>query len=228
VKALATQTARSTEEIARHIGQVRSATGASVAAVTRIEQTIAEISAIAGSIAAAVEQQGASTAEIARNVTETATAANAMTSRTNEVSTEAVDTGRLAADVRDNTVALNAAVEELRHSVIKVVRTSSTDVDRRRAPRFAVDMTGRLNVAGRSDHTVAISDLSAGGACVRGAPDLAVGTRAELRPSGVAAAFPCVVRATDSDGTHLAFALDDAGRAALRVMLERFAARLAA
>ena len=82
VKALATQTARSTREIARHIGQVRTATGASVAAVTQIEQTISEINAIAGSIAAAVEQQGAATAEIARNVTETATAANEMTSRT--------------------------------------------------------------------------------------------------------------------------------------------------
>src|SRR5207248_5333196 len=50
VKQLATQTARSTEEITRHIAQVRTATGASVAAVGRIEQTITEINAIAGSI----------------------------------------------------------------------------------------------------------------------------------------------------------------------------------
>ena len=71
VKSLATQTARSTQEIARHIAQVRDATGASVAAVSRIEQTISEINAISGSIAAAVEQQGAATAEIARNVSDT-------------------------------------------------------------------------------------------------------------------------------------------------------------
>jgi methyl-accepting chemotaxis protein len=45
VKALATQTARSTEEIAQHIAQVRSATGVSVAAVVRIEKTIGEINA---------------------------------------------------------------------------------------------------------------------------------------------------------------------------------------
>ena len=67
VKQLATQTAKSTEEISRHIGEVRAATGASVAAVGHIEETIGEINAIAGSIAAAVEQQGAATAEIARN-----------------------------------------------------------------------------------------------------------------------------------------------------------------
>jgi len=54
VKALATQTARSTEQIARHISEVRGATVASAAAVARIEQTIGESQCIAGSIAAAV------------------------------------------------------------------------------------------------------------------------------------------------------------------------------
>jgi methyl-accepting chemotaxis protein len=125
VKALATQTAHSTQEIARHIAQVRSATGASVAAVARIEQTITEINAISGSIAAAVEQQGAATAEIARNVTETSNAANEMTSRLNDVSSEAIGTSRHAAEGRDGTVALNQDLEELRHSVIRVVRAST-------------------------------------------------------------------------------------------------------
>ena len=40
VKALANQTARSTEEITRPIGKARAATSASVAAVTRIEDTM--------------------------------------------------------------------------------------------------------------------------------------------------------------------------------------------
>ena len=117
VKALATQTARSTQEIGRHIGQVRSATGAAVAAVARIEQTIAEVNAIAGSVAAAVEEQGAATAEIARNVTETAVAASEMTGRAAEVSAEAGETGRQAAGVRENAAGLVGAMEELRHSV---------------------------------------------------------------------------------------------------------------
>ena len=88
VKALATQTARSTQEIARHIADVRTATGASVDAVARIGETIREVDMIANSIAAAVEQQGAATREIARNVTETASAARDMTQRTQEVSAE--------------------------------------------------------------------------------------------------------------------------------------------
>ncbi len=103
VKQLATQTARSTDEINRHIGEIRTATGASVAAVGHIEETISEVNAIASSIAAAVEQQSAATAEIARNVTETATAANEMTERTNDVSAEASATGQQAAEVLADT-----------------------------------------------------------------------------------------------------------------------------
>jgi methyl-accepting chemotaxis protein len=228
VKALAAQTARSTEEIARHIDEVRSATGASVAAVARIEQTITEIYAISGSIAAAIEQQGAATAEIARNVNETAVAANEMTSRTNDVSNEAVETGRHAADVRDNTAALNKAVEELRHTVIRVVRTSTTEVNRRQAPRQALDLAARLTIAGHAEQAVRVSDLSEGGACMRGAPDQPVGTRGTLRVDGVAAALPYIARATDGQELHVAFVLDAAGRTAVRAVMERFARRLAA
>jgi methyl-accepting chemotaxis protein len=140
VKALATQTARSTQEIGRHIGQVRAATVAAVAAVARIEQTITEVSAIAGSVAAAVEEQGTATAEIARNVTETAMAAREMTSRTEEVSAEAGETCRQASGVRENAAGLDGAMEELRHSVIRAVRVSAAEVDRRNGVRHAADL----------------------------------------------------------------------------------------
>jgi methyl-accepting chemotaxis protein len=228
VKALATQTAHSTQEIGRHIGQVRAATGASVAAVTRIEQTITEINAIAGSIAAAVEQQGAATAEIARNVTETANAANEMTSRTSDVSSEAVDTGRLATDVRDNIVALNQAVEELRHSVVRVVRTSASDVDRRQTQRYPIDLAARLGAVGQGEQPVRMIDLSEGGFSVSGAANLAVGTRCALRIDGVMMPLPCTVRSVEGGALHLAFALDAAGSAALRPILERLGLHRAA
>jgi methyl-accepting chemotaxis protein len=140
VKQLATQTTQSTYEITRHIGEVREATGASVAAMGRIQQTIDEINVIATSIAAAVEEQGVATAEIARNVTETAEAAREMTRRINEVSMEAQSTGRDTARVRDNTIALNSEVSELQHAVIRVVRTATTDVDRRQVGGYAADL----------------------------------------------------------------------------------------
>ena len=120
VKALATQTASSTQEIGRHIDEVRAATGASAAAVGRIGQTIGEVNVIAGSIAAAVEEQGAAASEIARNVAEAASAANEMTSQISEVSSEAERTDRHAGAVHDNASGLNAAVSELKQSLIRV------------------------------------------------------------------------------------------------------------
>jgi methyl-accepting chemotaxis protein len=128
VKALATQTTGSTQEIARHLKEVRTATQASAAAVGRIEQTIGEVNAIAGSIAAAVEEQGAATSEIARNVAETASAANEMTRQIGEVSSEAERADGQARAVQDDTGGLNAAVAELKQSLIRVVRTSTADV----------------------------------------------------------------------------------------------------
>jgi methyl-accepting chemotaxis protein len=223
VKALATQTARSTQEIAQHIGQVRGATGASVAAVARIEQTIGEINAIAGSIAAAVEEQGAATAEIARNVTETASAADEMTNRTTEVSTEAEMTGKHAAEVRENAVALNTAVGELRHSVIRVVRTSTTEVDRRQAVRYQVDLPCRLSVPGQPDCSGRVADISRGGAAVRGGPSLQTGTRGTLRPESAGFVLPFTVLASEANALHLAFQVDQTTAAKFEPFLERLA-----
>jgi methyl-accepting chemotaxis protein len=227
VKTLATQTARSTEEIAQHIAQVRSATGASVAAVARIEQTIGEVSAIAGAIAAAVEQQQTATGEIARNVNETAAAANEMTSRTTEVSTEAENTGRHAAEVRENAAGLNTAVSDLRHSVIRVVRTSTAEVDRRGIARYSADLPCRLSAAGK-DHAARVIDLSERGAAVRGAPSMAPGARAVLRVDAIGLPLPCVVRGSDDDTLHVTFELDEAGAAKVRAVVERLGQRRAA
>jgi methyl-accepting chemotaxis protein len=159
VKSLATQTAKSTEEIGRHIAEVRAATGESVTAVRHIEQTIGEINAIAGSIAAAVEEQGAATAEIARNVTETATAANTMTERANEVSVEAGKTGQQAAEVRENTTALDVAMHDLQNTVIRVVRTATADVDRRQYRRRPCLVEATIVCQGQSG-TAMLHDMS--------------------------------------------------------------------
>jgi methyl-accepting chemotaxis protein len=227
VKALATQTASSTQEIGRHISQVRAATEASVAAVTRIERTISEVNAIAGSIAASVAQQGSATAQIARNVADTATAANEMTARTTEVSTEAGETGRRATEVRENAAGLNDAMEALRHSVVHVVRTSTTEVDRRAGVRETIALPCRLTIGGERV-AARIADLSVTGALVRGAPASPIGTRGAVDIDGVGYSLPFTVSRGEEDGMAVAFALDAATAAGLSETLERLGQRRAA
>ena len=68
VKALAGQTGKATEDIAKQIADMQHATSRSIAAIGAIERTIRDIGEISGSIAAAVTEQGAATQEIARSV----------------------------------------------------------------------------------------------------------------------------------------------------------------
>lgn len=73
VKALASQTAKATEEIAGQVTAIQSSTGDCVLAIDGISDTIREISGIATTIAAAVEEQGSATREIARSLQQVAT-----------------------------------------------------------------------------------------------------------------------------------------------------------
>lgn len=227
VKQLATQTAHSTNEIARHINEVRAATTASVAAVGRIEHTIEEINAISSTIAAAVEEQSAATAEIARNVTDTAAAANLMTDRIGEVSTEAEQTGRHAAEVHDNVTGLATAVGELRHSVIRSVRTSTAEVDRRESQRYPIDLACQLTIGG-SVHSARVCDLSAGGAAVSGAASVPAGARGAMTIEGHNTPLSFVAKDHVDGVLHVAFELDAAEATRLMAMLERLGQRQAA
>lgn len=68
VKSLASQTAKATDEIGSHIGNMQLATQESVGAIKAIGETIERISANANSISAAVEQQRAATENITHSV----------------------------------------------------------------------------------------------------------------------------------------------------------------
>ena len=228
VKQLATQTARSTEEISRRINEVRSATGAAVSAVARIETRISEISAIAGSIAAAVEEQGAATAEIARNVTETATAASEMTSLNADVATQATQSGQHAAHVLENIKALDGAVAELKRSVVRTVRTSATEVDRRISERMDVDLSCHVAVPGEPVRQARVTNISGGGALIVEGPSLSVGVSGTINIAGLGTALPFVVRYAGMNELGIAFRADDAAEAQLTSFLQRIAPRKAA
>jgi|GEM_PF-1279988 len=227
VKQLAAQTARSTGEISQHINEVRAATNASVEAVGRIEETITQINAVAGSIAAAVEEQGAATAEIARTVAQTAEAANAVTTRIQDVSNEAKGTGADAAHVHDTAANLASSVSDLKHALVRVVRTSSEDVDRRHADRFEVDLPCHLTF-GAELRVARLVDISTGGAAIRDGGTMVPNTRGKLRMAGVGFELPFISRESDDDLLHVAFELEADMAEKFSAIPERLAMRAAA
>jgi methyl-accepting chemotaxis protein len=107
VKALASQTAKATEEIGTQIAQMQSATEVSVGTIKEISATIQRISDISQSVATSVEQQGEASKEIARNVNQAAQGAAQVTSHIGEVNRGASDTGASATQVHGSARALS-------------------------------------------------------------------------------------------------------------------------
>jgi methyl-accepting chemotaxis protein len=122
VKALASQTAKATEDISQQIEGIQSATQSSVASIKRIGGTIKQISEIAAGIAAAVEQQGAATGQISRNVQEVAGGTARVAGNIGDVSRGANATGAASAQVLSSAHALSKESGLLKQELERFLR----------------------------------------------------------------------------------------------------------
>lgn len=217
VKNLATQTSKSAEDISTQISELQSMTHKTVEAVNGIGQTITEIDSISGGIAAAMEEQSAATAEIARAVIETSQAAQEVSNRIAHVSHEAATTGERASEVRTVADEVFHSIEELRRTLIRVVRTATPEVDRRHSQRFAVSFScnavlPKCQLAGQ------VRDLSDSGAVIAGLSGTALqsvtrGDSGMLTIQSCPSTLRFTVVATDEDedgngSVHVRFELD--------------------
>ncbi len=123
VKALASQTAKATDEISTQISAMQLATSGSVAAIEEIGGTISRISEIASTIAAAVEEQGAATSEISRSVQQVATGTTQMTANISDVSRGASETGSASLQVLSSARSLAGESDRLKLEVGHFLRT---------------------------------------------------------------------------------------------------------
>ncbi|MCP1550748.1 MULTISPECIES: methyl-accepting chemotaxis protein [Methylorubrum] len=123
VKALAEQTAKATEEIARQIGEVQGVTEQAVTAIGGITGRIRQIDSVATSIAAAVEQQGAATQEIVRNVAQASAGANEVTGNIVGVAQASEETGAAATQVLSAASELSRQSEHLGAEVTRFLAT---------------------------------------------------------------------------------------------------------
>jgi methyl-accepting chemotaxis protein len=162
VKNLAKQTASSTEEINRQIVEIQNTTRAAVDAVKAIDDTIRTMDMTSAAIAAAMEEQSAATTEIARNVTQTAQAAKAVSERIANVSSEASITGERVVSMQEATAEVREGVADLRSVLVRVVRTSTDDVNRRRHPRRSLRKACRI-MAGSVSFDAEMVDISEAG-----------------------------------------------------------------
>jgi methyl-accepting chemotaxis protein/aerotaxis receptor len=165
VKNLAAQTANSTSEIEKIVDEIRVATEATVSSVSGIVTKIRDVDSYASSIASAVEEQSAATSEIARSVGQAADAAKEVAERINMVAEQAELTGKQAANVNELATHVDESIQDLRGTIVRVVREVDKDVDRRRNKRVApgMPMTVQLISEGKT-FSGTLADVSMGGA----------------------------------------------------------------
>jgi methyl-accepting chemotaxis protein len=207
VKSLSDQTAKSTDEISRLISEVQGATTATVGAVEEIGNQISEIDQVASSVAAAMEEQHAATSEISRSV-----AASAIAAR--EVSTKIANVGQDAGSVDDRATEVRTAIgsvasnlSSLRSVLVKVVRTTTTEANRRQWPRFKANRPVRMSGPGMDRLHAMVVDISEGGAWVRVDQNLSLGAMGRLQLDGFAWDLPFTVRGREEDALHIEFNL---------------------
>ncbi len=201
VKNLSSQTARSTEDIDRQVAEIRAATEEAVDSVVAIAERISDIDTVANSVATAVEEQGAATQEIARNVSQTTMVAQEVASRIATVSSDADEVGRRSIEMRESVAGVTTNIELLRAALVRIVRTSTEDADRRNAKRYAVKLTGKIDGGAK----VSVVDLSQSGVHLADAHDLVVGRRGRLTVDGFPQPLEFDVRGVKGGNAHVAF-----------------------
>ena len=117
VKSLAVETAKATEEIARHIEAVQQSTNGAVEAVHGIEQSMHEISTRTASAAASILQQNAATAEISHNAANAAGGTSTVVTALAKLSDAAKGTRTAAETVLNQSKSVDTSVGDLRAEI---------------------------------------------------------------------------------------------------------------
>jgi methyl-accepting chemotaxis protein len=170
-------------------------------------------------------QQGTATTEIARSVASTAAAVRDITGRNSQLSKEAELGGQQATTVLTSTHDLSVAVEDLKTAVIRTVRTSAAEVNRRAFQRHGFDLPCQVETPDRAMHPARIVDLSEAGAHIQGTINLTTGARGRLHTERAGTPIDFVVASRTPTAVHVSFPPNEATAAAIRKLLQQPAAQ---
>ncbi len=172
VKSLATQTAKSTAEITHvveeMIGVVRAVTGA----IEGIHGRIDKVTHSSASIASAAQEQGAATGEIARSIAEASRSVEAVGQQVGQVNGEIAGNAQLAERMADQAETIDKEVQGLREVLVRLVRTSVAEADRRTNRRREVTLPCEITLPDLPQGQARVVDINATGLGIEADTDL--------------------------------------------------------
>jgi methyl-accepting chemotaxis protein len=118
VKALAAETARATEDIARKTAGIQSTTERSAAAIGAILTMVRELDLLSAQIAGAIEQQASATREIAQNVDAAAIGVGNVAASIGDIEAMADQTAHATVGLRHSAVELAAQTKAIRERIV--------------------------------------------------------------------------------------------------------------
>ena len=226
VKALAQQTARSSEHISQRIGAIGPVTTAALSAMDEIRRSVSDIDMIATAVASAVEQQSACVASVAHGVGLSSEAACRVNERMDGVAADTARCTVAAADMADAARRVETAVGGLKGTLGHFVRTRTAELDRRGEVRYPTALKARLEFNG-VNHAGTVTDLSYGGAAFKAIQPCAAkpGDNATMAAPGLPP-VRVTVASVYKDILHLmTFPRDETERQAIAVEVGRLAAQ---
>ncbi len=204
VKALATQTAKATEEIGTQISEIQLSTNQTVNSIGEVTTAVADIQELTSAIARSVDQQQAATQEIAQSVAAASNGTETVLASVQSVSGSIDTTTGEANSVRDAAGVLSSATKKMAQEVEHFIESITEDVTQRRdALRMALSEVVIIETAGHRTNAQFV-DISETGARLTNIDQLPIGQEIELELANFDKVIAKVVRHTD-DGVGVEF-----------------------
>ena len=210
VKALASQTAKATEEISTQISDVQASTNGTVQSIRTITQAITEVQELTTSIAAAMDEQQSATHEIARSVSTASDSTTALSGSVVSVANSIQQTAEEAGSVNSSSELVAKLSHDLSDEIESFLGDISKDVDeRRQAVRVQMSEVVVVNMDGRR-HTTTMLDGSTTGARLEAVQNASVGDFIKLELADGRTVEARVVREANGQmGVQFTDALDN-------------------
>jgi methyl-accepting chemotaxis protein len=185
VKALATQTAKATEDIATQIGGIQQSSGVAVDAIREMAGVMKEIDAFTRGISGAVDRQNGAREGISQAIEVAAQASTEVMSNARQMTSVVVETSREAERVHTVSERLIHDANQLSLAVDHFLKSVSREVaDRRDAVRHAIDRPVMVTVGGVR-HDSRILEVSETGVRLTAMPGMSPNSPCQITlPSG--------------------------------------------
>jgi methyl-accepting chemotaxis protein len=202
VKALATQTGKSTGQIGAKVAEIQATTREVVAALSNVAEAINQLSDVTGSVSETIELQRHATESFAASTRETHVGTSDVVGRMVGIGDMVHRSRKSAQDVLAVAELMQATSQLLCREIPDMVH-KAINADLREFPRYDVELTARLDLAEQAIE-VTVLDVSEGGARIDISTKVAVGDQVALTFLGMKSIAAEVVREA-GDGFGLCF-----------------------